>query len=97
MSKYSCTMAELDAGMNREAVLLDLPTDPALWEIRPKFGVASGPDELVLTDEGAARPARSEGRRTRTFGRRIKNPLKRVAMSRHCATPVPYMCREAAP
>jgi len=55
MSKYSCAMAELDAGMNREAVLLDLPTDPALWEIRPKFGVAGGPDELALTDEGSAR------------------------------------------
>ena len=33
----------------------DLPTDPALWEIRPKFGVAGGPDELALTDEGEAR------------------------------------------
>lgn len=56
MPKYSCTMAELDAGMNREAVLLDLPTtDPSLWEIRPKFGVAGGPDVVALTDEGEAR------------------------------------------
>lgn len=30
-------------------------TDPGLWTIRPKFGVAGGPDELTLTDEGEAR------------------------------------------
>jgi len=30
-------------------------TDPALWTIRRKFGVAGGPDEVVLTDDGRAR------------------------------------------
>ena len=64
MGKYSCTTAELDEGMNREAVLLDLPTDPDLWEIRPKFGVAGGPDVLALTDEGGGR-AYSVGARIR--------------------------------
>ena len=29
--------------------------DPALWTVRPAFGVAGGPDEIVLTDEGLAR------------------------------------------
>lgn len=41
--------------MNREAEFIDPPNDPALWEIRPKFGVAGGPDELVLTEEGDER------------------------------------------
>ena len=30
-------------------------TDPALWTVRRRFGVAGGPDEVVLTDEGNAR------------------------------------------
>lgn len=30
-------------------------TDPALWTVRRKFGVAGGPDEIVLTEEGEAR------------------------------------------
>lgn len=30
-------------------------TDPALWRRQRKFGVAGGPDEVVLTDEGMAR------------------------------------------
>ncbi len=30
-------------------------TDPALWMTRPVFGVAGGPDEIVLTDEGNMR------------------------------------------
>jgi len=30
-------------------------TDPALWTTRRAFGVAGGPDEIVLTEEGAAR------------------------------------------
>lgn len=64
MAKYSSTIAELDAGMYREAVRLDLPTDPGLWTIRPKFGVAGGPDVLALTDEGMAR-AFSVGARIR--------------------------------
>lgn len=29
-------------------------TDPALWTTRRAFGVAGGPDEVVLTEEGAA-------------------------------------------
>lgn len=29
-------------------------TDPALWTTRRAFGVAGGPDEVVLTDEGNA-------------------------------------------
>jgi hypothetical protein len=64
MSKYSCTMAESETAMDRDAVRLDLPTDPALWAIRPKFGVAGGPDVLALTDEGSAR-AYSVGARIR--------------------------------
>jgi len=64
MSSYSCTMAEFEAAMDREAVRLDLPTDPALWTIRPKFGVAGGPDVVALTDEGHAR-AYSVGARIR--------------------------------
>lgn len=55
MSTYSCTIEELDAGMNREASLLDLPTtDQSLWEMRPKFDWSGGPD-VALTDEGNAR------------------------------------------
>lgn len=30
-------------------------TDPALWTVRRRFGVAGGPDEIALTDEGNAR------------------------------------------
>jgi hypothetical protein len=30
-------------------------TDPALWTVRRKFGVAGGPDEIALTEEGEAR------------------------------------------
>jgi hypothetical protein len=30
-------------------------TDPALWTVQRKFGVAGGADEIVLTDEGRAR------------------------------------------
>lgn len=30
-------------------------TDPRLWTTRRAFGVAGGPDEIVLTDEGSAR------------------------------------------
>ena len=30
-------------------------TDPALWEIRRRFGPAGGPDEIVLSAEGEAR------------------------------------------
>lgn len=30
-------------------------TDPALWTVRPVFGVAGGPNVVVLTDEGNAR------------------------------------------
>ena len=30
-------------------------TDAALWTTRRRFGVAGGPDEVVLTDEGLAR------------------------------------------
>jgi hypothetical protein len=30
-------------------------TDPALWTVRRRFGAAGGPDEVVLTEEGAAR------------------------------------------
>lgn len=30
-------------------------TDPALWALRPVFGVAGGPLEVVLTEEGTAR------------------------------------------
>jgi hypothetical protein len=30
-------------------------TDPSLWTTRRKFGVAGGPSEVVLTDEGDAR------------------------------------------
>lgn len=30
-------------------------TDPALWLTRPAFGVAGGPDEVVLSTEGLAR------------------------------------------
>jgi hypothetical protein len=30
-------------------------TDPALWTTRPVFGVAGGPLEVVLTDEGSER------------------------------------------
>ena len=30
-------------------------TDPALWSARPRFGVAGGPVEIVLTDEGDMR------------------------------------------
>jgi len=26
--------------------------DPSLWRVQRKFGVAGGPDEIVLTDEG---------------------------------------------
>jgi len=29
--------------------------DPTLWTIRPAFGVAGGPDEIVLTDAGLSR------------------------------------------
>lgn len=29
------------------------PTDPSLFTVRPKFGCAGGPDEVVLTDKGA--------------------------------------------
>jgi len=29
--------------------------DSALWVVRPKFGAAGGPDEIVLSDEGNAR------------------------------------------
>ena len=39
-------------------------TDPALWTRRRVFGVAGGPDEVVLTDEGQAR-AFSVGARVR--------------------------------
>jgi hypothetical protein len=34
-------------------------TDPNLWTVRRAFGVAGGPDEVVLTDEGRARRARA--------------------------------------
>lgn len=30
-------------------------TDPALWTVRRRFGVAGGPDDIVLTDEGNER------------------------------------------
>lgn len=30
-------------------------TDPSLWYSRPRFGVAGGTDEIVLTDEGNMR------------------------------------------
>lgn len=30
-------------------------TDPSLWRKRPAFGVAGGPDVVVLTDDGMAR------------------------------------------
>ena len=65
MSNYSCRIAEFEAAMDREAVRLDLPTDPALWTIRPKFGCAGGPDVLALTDEGEGR-AYSVGARIRS-------------------------------
>lgn len=42
-------------------------TDPALWTIRRVFGVAGGPDEVVLTDEGSAR-AFSVGAQVRRGG-----------------------------
>lgn len=42
-------------------------TDPALWTTRPAFGVAGGPDEVVLTDEGLAR-AFSVGAQVRRGG-----------------------------
>lgn len=29
--------------------------DPCLWTKRPRFGVAGGPDEIVLTDKGNAK------------------------------------------
>lgn len=33
----------------------DRSTDPALWTTRRAFGVAGGPDKIVLTDEGRER------------------------------------------
>lgn len=42
-------------------------TDPALWTTRRVFGVAGGPDEIVLTDEGNAR-AFSVGASVRRLG-----------------------------
>lgn len=42
-------------------------TDPALWTIRPVFGVAGGPDDVVLTQEGMLR-AFSVGAQARRGG-----------------------------
>lgn len=42
-------------------------TDPALWTTRPVFGVAGGPVEVVLTDEGRSR-AFSIGAQVRSGG-----------------------------
>lgn len=42
-------------------------TDPALWTTRPVFGVAGGPIEVVLTDEGNSR-AFSVGAQVRRGG-----------------------------
>lgn len=42
-------------------------TDPALWTTRRVFGVAGGPDEIVLTDEGRSR-AFSVGAKIRRGG-----------------------------
>ncbi len=42
-------------------------TDPALWTTRRRFGVAGGPDEIALSDEGNAR-AFSVGAQVRRGG-----------------------------
>ena len=42
-------------------------TDPTLWTVRPVCGVAGGPDEIVLTDEGNQR-AFSVGSKVRRGG-----------------------------
>jgi len=42
-------------GLPRKARSPTPSTDPALWTVRRRFGVAGGPDEVVLTDAGMAR------------------------------------------
>ena len=46
---------------------MSVKTDPALWVSRRVFGVAGGPDEIVLTDEGNQR-AFSVGAKVRRGG-----------------------------
>ncbi len=41
--------------MSLDTLARSRSTDPALWTVRQAFGVAGGPDEVVLTDEGNAR------------------------------------------
>ena len=41
--------------MSLDTIARSRSTDPALWTVRRVFGVAGGPNEVVLTDEGNAR------------------------------------------
>ncbi len=53
-------------------------TDPALWTVRPQFGVAGGPDEIALTQEGEER-AFSVGAQVR------RGPAARALLDLWCA------------